>query len=308
MPNTDAKSTDDKKRNKREITLTDRPLLTTSGIQAWRNNNGFVCALLHFTADPDGATEDQRREGLDEDRFQQEHGLSFSSWAGKAVYPMFKEKEHIKEDLWFNPDLPLWRSWDFGYHRPAVVYAQVHGGLWVFGEVMGEDMTLDRFIDQVVLPYQDRVFPGHSYFIDTADPAGMQVTDKSDWTSFTLLANRGIFPLAIRSEINAGLTIVRQKMATGAFKIHPRCRLLIEGFQGGYRYDEQKEGKPAPLLPKKDGFYDHLQDALRYLVTNAVSLYEAKPKKKDEPSREEKIYRKHGKGARQLDKDLGDFY
>lgn len=38
------------------------------------------------------------------------------------------------------------------------------------------------------------------------------------------------------------------------------CRLLIEGFKGGYAWDEN--GKK----PKKTGVYEHLFDALRYLV------------------------------------------
>lgn len=291
-----------------ESSLSDMPEEVLPGVRAWRNSgNGFVGVLLHYEADPSGASEEQRKEGLSEDQFKREHGLSFSTWAGKAVYPMFSESSIAPVFPDTERVLPIWRGWDFGFHRPAVVWVQIHGGFWVLGEVLGEDMTLYEFLDRVVLPYQKAVFGDHNYFIDAADPAGMQVSDKSEHTSFALLSNRGIFPMQQRAEINKGLTIIRQKMVTGEFKIHPRCRNLIEGLKGGYRYPEPTKGTPEPQFPKKDGYYDHLQDALRYVAVNAVSVYERKEKPKSEKTREEKIYEKHRKGNQYRDRDLGDY-
>jgi hypothetical protein len=252
-------------------------------MRAWANPaNGFNCVLLHFSADPDGPDEDARRQGMADEDYKREHALDFTSFAGKPVYAAFSDK-HVKETF-FDPKFPVWRGWDFGYHRPAVVYAQVHGGFWLLGEVLGEDMTLDEFLNKLVRPYEYALFGNEKpKFHDAADPAGRQVSDKSEFTSFAILANNGIFPIARKTEIAEGLTIVRQRIADQSLAVHPRCRLLIEGFKGGYHYPEPTSGTPEPLYPLKDGFYDHLHDALRYIAVNAYSVWKPRTPKKQDP-------------------------
>lgn len=263
--------------------LTDSPEEIIPGAKAWKNpGNRFTCVLLHFTADPDGADEDARREGMPEDKFKREHGLDFSSFAGKPVYADYDDHKHLSSDIHYHPAHPLLRSFDFGYHRPAVTYAQVHDGLWVLGEVMGEDMTLERFMEDVVIPYEHNVFGDKAKYINFADPAGRQVSDKSEHTSFSILSNYGIHPLAKKSEIGEGLTLIRMALSTKTgdkyqFQIHPRCNILREGLKGGYRYPEATLANPNPLYPLKDGFYDHLQDTLRYMVVNNFRLYKPRP-------------------------------
>lgn len=284
--------------------LSDQPTELVRGLRAWRNpNNGFTVALLHFTADPDGASEEARRAGMSPEQFAREHDLSFDSWAGKPVFPSFTDK-HVAE-VFPAEGVPVVRSWDFGYHRPAVTFHQFHGEWWQMGEVMGEDMTLDQFVNRVVLPYQEKLFPEGTTFIDTADPAGRQMTDKSEHTSFAILANYGIFPRARRSEVNEGLTIIRQHLTDVTYKVHPRCRITIEGFKGGYRYPEPTAGTPEPLFPLKDGYFDHVFDTIRYAAVNnlTVRLPRHKPVKK-EPSFVDRVLasRQH------TDEDLGDFY
>jgi hypothetical protein len=41
--------------------------------------------------------------------------------------------------------------------------------------------------------------------------------------------------------------------------VSPECQIFINGFSGAYEYDENGQ-------PKKDGYYDHLFDALRYIA------------------------------------------
>jgi hypothetical protein len=205
--------------------------------------------------------------------------------------------------------LPVWRGWDFGYHRPAVVYAQAHGGFWLFGEVLGEDETLDQFLNNKVLPYEAALFGDNLKnikFLDAADPAGKQVSDKSEYTSFAILANKGIFPYARKTGINEGLTIVRQRIADGSLQVHPRCRLLLEGFRGGYRYPEPTPGLPEPLFPAKDGFYEHLMDALRYIAVNAFSVWAPKKKEKTDEGPKPPFYDRI-MNRKKYDPDLGAY-
>lgn len=269
------------------------------GVRVWRNpGNAFVGVLLHFTADPEGADEATRRSGMDTNVYNRENNLNFAAFAGKPVYASFTDA-HVSELAMPIPDVPVLRSFDLGYHHPAVVYAQLLGDrLWVLGELMGEDVTLDRFLDDFVAPYEAVVFPEGAKYIDSADPAGRQVNDKSNFNSFAILSNHGVFPLWRRSEINEGLAILRKQLELpDGFLIHPRCRLLIQGFKGGYRYPE--DGKQAAQFPVKDGYFDHTMDALRYLVVNNMTL-NAPPAKSadDEPDppfwREALRKRQHG--------------
>lgn len=276
------------------------------GTRVWRNSgNGFLSVLLHYSADPDTADAAARKSGMTIEDYEREHNLSFSSYAGKPAFPEWKP-DFVTDSLPLNPELPIWRGWDFGYHRPAVVWAQLHGGLYVHGEVMGEGMTLQRFIDECVFPYQERIFPEGVTYIDAADPAGKQVSDKSDHTSFTILSNRGIFPLAKKTEIKEGLTLIRNSMVADKFRSHERCKILNAGDAGGYRYPEATKGNPNPELPLKDGYFDHLQDARRYIVVNSMSLYLTKKKEKRELTREDKLYAKL-RGTKGRDRDLGDY-
>jgi hypothetical protein len=50
-----------------------------------------------------------------------------------------------------------------------------------------------------------------------------------------------------------------------------RCaetRMLVEAFRHGYRYPKPTAAHPTVEQPEKDGFYDHVMDATRYLVEN----------------------------------------
>jgi hypothetical protein len=288
------------------VRLEEYPTEPIAGMKVWRNaKNGFTSALLHFSADPSGPNEDERRKGMDEQAYNREHDLSFDSWAGKPVYPMFQESRHVDEGCFISNDFPVIRCWDFGYHRPAVVYWQAHGGMWVHGELLGQDMTLMEFFESHVAPYEKALFGDRKpKFIDAADIAGRQMSDKSEHTSFAILSNYGVFPFSKKTEINEGLTIIRHHMNMGTFKVHPRCRILIEGLKGGYRYPEPTPGLPEPMFPQKDGFYDHLMDALRYGAVNVLSVYKPRAKKNEAeqyPPLVERLMRKR----EQHDPDLG---
>lgn len=264
--------------------LSPDPVDLFPGFRAWHNNNGYTAVLLHFDSDPYSASKEQRHVGLDEEKYRREHELDFSSWAGKPVLRGFK-KSFIREDIGVTEDIPIWRGWDFGYHRPAVSYVSLHGSFWVIGELLGQDMHLSEFLDKCVLPYEESLFGkdrAKIKFLDAADPAGRQVSDKSEHTSFAILSQYGVFPYARRSEINEGLTVLRTHLLDGTFAVHPRCRIIVEALNGGYRYPEPTVGSPEPLFPLKDGYFEHLMDTLRYICVNSGDLWNLRGKKNPE--------------------------
>jgi hypothetical protein len=48
--------------------------------------------------------------------------------------------------------------------------------------------------------------------------------------------------------------------------IDRKCTILIEGFMGGYHYPEVPDGKAQKVKPDGGGYYEHLMDALRYII------------------------------------------
>jgi hypothetical protein len=79
--------------------------------------------------------------------------------------------------------------------------------------------------------------------------------------------------------VRDGLNIIRNlllPMPDGnvRIKIDFECKLLVDGFLGGYTRNDDDE-------PVKDGYYEHLFDALRYLVG---ILYNQKTYKTIRPS------------------------
>ena len=54
-------------------------------------------------------------------------------------------------------------------------------------------------------------------------------------------------------------------------RIHPRCRLYLDGVEAGYIWDDRSIANsvsPNTRRPKKDGTYDHLQNCAEYTWLN----------------------------------------
>lgn len=192
---------------------------------------------------------------------------------GKAVYPQFANGNYIKE-FEYNPALPIVRGWDFGFRRPAVVWAQVERRqIKIIAEMLGKDIYLQDFIKDEVFPYQETLFGLNGRYVDYCDPRGSDQSDKGK-TSIDILHEHGVRPIYRRSWINEGIKVVKDQMdmidkSTGLpnLLVHPRCRNLIEGFKGGYAREDGEE------MPRKCGYYEHLQDAARYLCLHVSQRF-----------------------------------
>ena len=193
-----------------------------------------------------------------------------STFEGQPVFREFKIGFHVKDGLaaQWTLDAPLYRFWDFGYRRPACLWAQVdwEGRLLVYREFLGENLEATLFARKVKALTAEH-FPGHRRIVDYGDPA---VTQKKD-TGQTLgeLAKEGITILFKRTEIEEGLRVIRrdlERVISGepAIQFDRSCGILIGAMRGGYRLDD--EGKK----PVKDGYYDHVADAFRYGCVNLI--------------------------------------
>jgi len=229
------------------------------------------------------------QEGLEPDEWEVEYERNFDITLGKRVYNRFNPGDHVRK-LLYNPYRPLLRGWDFGYHRPAVVFAQVDPTprlprLYVLAELMGYDVEIFDFIPAVKKKTK-QLFPQCTEFEDFCDPSGTRVSDTSSKSSIDVLIENGIDAAYRRSGIPEGILTIRDLMRDNQFFIDESCAILRAGFLGGYAYPPAKENQPEDERPRKDGYYEHLMDALRYLVVMTFSLFktEAPPAtKKPDP-------------------------
>lgn len=185
---------------------------------------------------------------------------------GKPVYPEFSEI-HVGE---CGPitGKPIRRGWDFGL-TPACSFSQMlPSGQWiVFDEMTSDSIGIDRFSDAVLAhcaaTYRDFKFE------DFGDPAGDSRSQTDEKTCYEIMRAKGIRIEAGEESPIARIEAVKKPLNTmiqgkPGFFIHPRCKVLLKGFRGKYRYrrlntvDERYTDKP------EKNEYSHIHDALQY--------------------------------------------
>lgn len=255
------------------------------GLTINHNKNGFLAVRVHYTCVPHFCSEkwkkNARRGYLTQDQWDQEMEINFTLAGTKKMYPMFNYETHVTK-LAAIRDCYLLVGWDYGYWHPAVTIAQIntYDQLCVLDEMKGNGITIQKFTREV-MRYLKANFKSHytrKLIEHFCDPAGRQHNDKSEFTSVQIQRKMGVFVRWRESSIKHGIRIIQQLMTPREdgviqFRIDPRCRILIEGFQGGYTEDVPHTGKESKEMPFPDEYYPHNQDALRYLVVNKYSSY-----------------------------------
>lgn len=195
---------------------------------------------------------------------------------GKPFYDGFQESLH-KRSLTYIPEKVVYRGIDFGFHHPAFVYAgfDAHDRFMVLAEMMGNDITIDKFADKMIA-FENTHFP-EAKFETYYDPAGEQVTDKSEKTSVEILASKRITGRCKQSTYRERKELIERKLSTliggiPSLIVDESCKIIIDGFLGGYHYPKRQGDKPVKEEPEKDGYYDHLMNALEYIIVNLFTV------------------------------------
>jgi hypothetical protein len=240
--------------------------------------NNFTVATVHYTADPDKANEEWiklARQGMPERGWMREYEIDYSYFEGKAFFPEFKHY-NIGDNQYLSKET-LFRGWDYGFHRPAVLITKVNQfdqWCWIKA-LMGKDEGIMDF-GKRVRQYCITHFPGALY-VDVGDPAGESMSDKSEKTSVQILESLGIFVRSRKQPIKQGAEIIRQKLqmrvdGKPGIVVNKDETLLIDGFKGGLHYPDTKMGMSFKEEYEKDGYYDHIFDCGRYLATDMFTV------------------------------------
>ncbi len=189
-----------------------------------------------------------------------------------VVFDQFDESIHVKQ-VEYNPDLPLYRTLDFGFVNPFVC-------LWLQVDAGGVVRVLDEYIRSRLAiaahaeALKARTPGGEAKVAATfCDPAGAGVNDVTGTSAVRELRGLGIAVRYRPSRILEGVELIRRALCCGGGKstlvISPRCERLIEALRC-YHYPDFSAGSGSEL-PLKDGLYDHPIDALRYFFVNYQS-------------------------------------
>jgi len=231
--------------------------LWTKGSDGADDWNSFQYTTIdggHVTADEIDAA----KRDLDERTFNQEYNAQFVNYAG-IIYYNFDRSETVQRCQ--DDDSLLHVGMDFNLDPMSAVLAIRDGStLKVIDEIVIYGSNTDEMVDEIKARYPNRqicVYP---------DPASRQrKTSAGGRTDLSILQNAGFAVKvrdkhsAIRDRINS--VNARLKSADGErhLIIDPRCKQVIKSL-------ERQTYKEGTSQPDKDSGFDHMNDALGYLI------------------------------------------
>jgi hypothetical protein len=234
--------------------------------------NSLTAVWLHYRDHParDEAWAQQARKGLSPLRWAQEYEISFEA-AEDRVYPEFLIRTHVLvEPYTAQVGLPIYRSVDFGFYHPVLLYFQktADDRIILFDEWIGARATLQDLITAIRWKDGQHGFCERDVEWTSCDPAGHS-PGESGVSPIERLKAAGVKIRARASRIEEGVDLVRELLRAreGApgLMVSPAAAKTIEDFQG-YRLREDGSA------PEKDNVHDHTMDAVRYFVINWLGV------------------------------------
>ena len=205
------------------------------------------------------------------------HGKYGFIMDGKPVHPNFHTSNHVANtELEVEPRSQIYAGIDFG-RTPAITFAQKVNGQWRFlSEVVTQNMGATQFSKEVNKHINEN-YRDLEFAEITGDPAGEQKSQVDDNTPFDILWNQGIMAspaftndVTIRRETLGNLLLMNNMMGEPCILISPRCKTLIKGLAGGFKYKRVQVSGDEKYKDEPDkGMYSHVCEAAEYLLLGA---------------------------------------
>jgi hypothetical protein len=198
------------------------------------------------------------RRDLDERTFNQEFCAKFVNYAG-IIYYNFDRKDSVKPVADHGEILHV--GMDFNLDpMSAVIAKHENNNLSIIDEIVIYGSNTDEIVDELKHRYPNRrlvIYP---------DPACRQrKTSAGGRTDLSILQNAG-FAVKVRerhTSIRDRINAVNARLKTTDGKRHlfvdPKCKQVVKSL-------ERQTYKEGTNQPDKDSGYDHMNDALGYLV------------------------------------------
>jgi len=202
---------------------------------------------------------DQAKNDLDDRTFRQEYMASFEKYSGQIYYNFDREQNVIEQYAPTTNSIHI--GIDFNIDPVSAVISEVkQDNLYVYDEIVIYSSNTDELVEEINNRYSRKhifVYP---------DPASKQrKTSAGGRTDLSILKNAGYnvrvrnaHPL-IRDRINAVNTKLKNAKGVRTLFIANNCKNVIKSI-------ERQIYKEGTSLPDKENNYDHMNDALGYLV------------------------------------------
>lgn len=248
-----------------------------------RKSGQIKVNTIHWRLHP--KKDDKWYEGLKENRsikdIAQEADINYTISAGDPFYRGFSRALHLRK-MTISKEKDLTLAWDYGFNHPnCSIHTQTAEGIWVIVDnIFGENQTIDEF-GEYVLSYLNEKYEGYQFKRKGfGDPAGCQSSDKSRKSSQQILNDLG-FPVSSVPS-NTPLTnyaarkgIIEKKLRTliggiPALVVNdvPNNSIIVEGFEGGYRYPDANKYGGVAEHPVEDGWFEHPFNSIEYYAVN----------------------------------------
>ena len=201
----------------------------------------------------------QAKQDLDERTFNQEYMASFVNYAGQ-IYYNFDRKENVID--YYKPETSeIHIGMDFNIDPMSAVISELKGNnIYVYDEIVIYSSNTDEMVQEIKNRFKDK----HIFIYP--DPASKQrKTSAGGVTDLAILKNAGFHlrvrnnhPL-IRDRINAVNTKLKNGVGDRTLFIAKKCKTMLKSI-------ERQIYKEGTTVPDKDNNYDHMNDALGYLV------------------------------------------
>jgi len=203
----------------------------------------------------------QAQRDLDERTFRQEYLATFETYSGRIYYAFDRSKNCIDAEPNSEDVTVLYIGMDFNIDPMSAVVAIRKGeDLCVIDEIRMFSSNTQEMADEIKHRYPKSkiwVYP---------DPAARQrKTSAGGATDITILQNAGFIVkaahshTAVRDRINSVNSRLCDSTGQRRMFVTKRCKYTIESL-------ERQVYKPGTTQPDKDAGYDHMNDALGYMV------------------------------------------
>ena len=202
---------------------------------------------------------EQAKNDLDDRTFKQEYMASFEKYSGQIYYNFDRQENVIDEYVTTTNSIHI--GIDFNLDPMSAVISEVkQDNLYVYDEIVIYSSNTDELVEEI-----NNRYSGKHIFV-YPDPASKQrKTSAGGRTDLSILKNAGYnvrvrnaHPL-IRDRINAVNTKLKNAKGLRTLFIANNCKKVIKSI-------ERQIYKEGTSLPDKENNYDHMNDALGYLV------------------------------------------
>ena len=199
------------------------------------------------------------KKDLDERTFRQEYMATFETYSGR-IYYAFDRALNVKDPATIDTSV-IYIGMDFNIDPMSAVVAVRQGDtLYVIDELRLFSSNTAEIVEEIKARY-----PKSKIFVYPDPAAHQRKTSAGGATDITILQNAQLIVKAprshtpVRDRINAVNSRLCGSNGIRQLYISPKCKYTIEGL-------ERHTYKEGTTQPDKESGYDHMMDALGYMI------------------------------------------